>query len=268
MLRRNPLTILLLIATIVVDIVFVTVRLPGGLDKRALFAGLLFGQMAACAIWAARGSSGHRLGRGSLLVIAACLIGLASGGSALLGRYQWLAILVGYTLTVYGATVLLAFAQKYTSQKSEDSPAEPTWQVSIIELFGWTILVAIASFAARSMEFGFIRLDNHIIEKVVLLLALPLTLATFIRKDLGDLSQGKAATIVLVVLTVVIAYLLRTRDPNIALPLIFGQGGYLVLWFLVLGMDRLVRQAQGTEEQVARFAPPPEQAEDSQQLDP
>lgn len=249
MLRRYPLTALLLIATIVVNVVFVTVDLPGRLDRRALFAGLLLGEMGAFAIWAARGS-GHRLARVSLLVIASCLIGLATGGSAMLDRYQWLAILVGYTFSVYLLAVFISFIRKTAVQRSGVIDSEPTWQVSLIELFGWTILVAIASFAARFMEFRFFRLDNHILEKAILLLILPTMLAANIRNDLRDLSRGWAFRIVLVVATTVTAYALHTHEPHFALPLILGQGGYLVLWYFVLGMDRIVDEARQHKERL------------------
>ena len=236
MLRRYPLTILLVIATLVVDLVLTTTRVVEPGSRRPLLAGLLFGQSAVLALWAAWGG-GHRLGRVSVMVITVGLVSLATGGSALMGRFHWLAILGGYTVAVYLVALAFRVVGGYRSRKDAQTE-EPVWQVSLIELFGWTILVAIVSFAARSMDFSFVRPGTQLFEKTVAVLVLPMTLAAWIRKGLDDLANARWAWVPFAGLMLLAMLLLKWRDPRGAELLMLSQGGYLFLWYFVAGLDR------------------------------
>ena len=252
MLRRHPLTLMLLLTTLVVDVTLVNIHLPMNVGKRGLLAGLLFGQTAVLAMWAAWGG-GHRLARVSTLVVITCLLSLYSGGRALLGTYQWLAILIGYALAVYVFAVVLSFWRHYRSTTPEHSANQPAWQVSLIELFGWTILVAIVSFVARSMEFDFARLDRYVIEKTLLALTVPFVFASQVREREFEIGPGKA--ILVFCLSPLVGFLLRIYEPLFATPLVLSQAGYLVLWFFVRGLDRKLQHETNADESQTEAEP-------------
>ena len=263
MIRRHPLLILLLLATTVVDVTLIW-RIGWHFTARTVFSGLVLGQTGALALWAVWGQ-GHRLARVSTMVVATGLIALATGRTALLGPAQWLAILSVYTFIVYLGTLLLAAGQSYAERNREQESDRSAWQVSLIELFGWTILVAIASFAARSMDFVFLKTNTLIPLRVGLIVMAPLALAAGIRKGLTGLTSSKLYWLGFAALIPVGTIALRYYEPRTAVPLILGQTGYLLIWLLVLLLDRRTLDSTASEDT------PPEETErldnESGQLD-
>lgn len=250
MIRNHPLLLLFLVASVTVDVVLLKMGHPREFLNRALLSGLLFGQTAALAIWAVWGR-GHRLARVSCMVVVTCVLAYATGGRTMLSNYQWLSVLCVYTLAVYLWSLLIAAGRAYTS-KSDGVPSEgPSWQVSLIELFGWTILVAIASFAARSMEFTFLQTNSYIALKVFGLLAVPAFVASGVIKGLEGFTSSKWYWIVFVVALAPLGYLFRTLEPLTAVPMLLAQTGYLLTWLLVLRLDRAMRHRANDESQEA-----------------
>lgn len=254
MIRRHPLTTLLLIATLVVDVTLMVVG--GGRDVRlrTALAGLLLGQTGALALWAVWGS-GHRLGRVSVLVVATCAIALATGGKAMLGTQQWLAILASYTLAVYLWSLMVAAGNAYTGRIKSQEDDGPSWQVSLIELFGWTILVAIVSFASRSMSFTFLRSDTYVPLKAALLLATPAMLAAGVRSSLDDFTPSKLYWFCFAGAAVSVVVVFNLVENIVGVPLILAQVGYLVIWFVVVVLDRSMRDTK-TDDEVSLDAQP------------
>ena len=260
MFRRHPLTNLLLIASILIDVAicvslpeevlgrpWLSLRHPWAHLLRSSLSGLLLGQTAALAYWAVWGT-GQRLARVSTMVVATCLIGLATGGYALLNRYQWMTVLFTYTVCIYAASTFMASTTRYLSKKKGPSEQQANWQISLIEMFGWTILVAIASFAGRSMDFRFLQSNDHVIAKIAAMLVLPLCLAGAIRSRLDSLTQSRRYWTCFTILLVSLVIAFREIEPRIALPLILSQVGFLMSWFTVMGMDRLMREAKAIQQ--------------------
>ncbi len=244
MIRERPLSWLFCIASIVVDLAFLAMAGRYVISEHVILAGLLLGQTAILAIWAGTGG-GHRLGRASVMVVATGLVALATGKHALGNWKQWLAVLFGYTLSVYVAAVLISIRRTLAAQRADAHTPASRWQVPLIELFGWTIIVAIVSFAARSMAFDFIRPGDHALEKIVAILATPILFAMCIKNDIRDLSRGLAFWIVLGILAA--AALLHWRE-RWGVLLIATQTCTMVFWYMVLGLDHVMCEARAIEE--------------------
>ena len=115
----------------------------------------------------------------------------------------------------------------------------------LIEFFGWTIIVAIISFGARHMEFNFFRVGDHVIEKIITLLAFPILLAIFIKKDIRDLGTRNAFLLVGGLIATATFLQLRERW---GAALIIAQANYLIIWQIVLTLDHMMSEARATEE--------------------
>ena len=240
MIRDRLLIWLFIIASVVVDFAFLTMARNGGSELLGVSSGLILGQTAALAIWAAVGQS-HRLMRVSVLVVATGLLATMTGGYTLVREFEWLALLSGYTTLILVTTILIN-----TLRERADIEAKPRrLQVPLIEFFGWTIIVAIISFVACHMEFNFFRVGDHVIEKIITLLAFPILLAIFIKKDIRDLGARNAFLLVGGWIAPAIFLQLRERW---GAALIIAQANYLIIWQIVLTLDYLMSEARATEE--------------------
>ena len=244
--RKQPLLTLLLLATASADIALTYQSGVRDFTTLAMLLGLLLGQTGALALWTVWGR-GLRLARLSTLVVGTCLLAFVAGPHTSLGRNQWLAILCIYTLIVYLGSLTIAAAGAYASRSSPENGRGPAWQVSLIELFGWMILVAIASFAARSMEFHFLRNNTYIALKVGAMVAVPLTLAGGIRNGLTDFTRSKYYWFFFAAILTTTIVALPRLEPRMGLGLILAQAGYLLTWVLVLQLDRAMTRHQSTD---------------------
>lgn len=144
MFRDRPLTWLFILASIAVD----SVMFFSG--PRAVFEGILVGQIAAVAIWAAIGQS-HRLTRGSLLVVAVGVLAILPS-SSFEDYSAWLAFIAAYALVVVVTSLVLVWLRNQARIRFEGDYKKAPLKVPLIEFFGWAIVVAIASFGARDMD--------------------------------------------------------------------------------------------------------------------
>lgn len=233
MFRQRPLTWLFVLATIAVDLVLMTIERPRG-PWRAFTFGLILGQMAALAIWAVRGNM-HRLARAGCLVGAMGLLMQATYVQG--GRTSpWLAFCAGYVFLIMLATLVSDLLRyRLSVGPAAQSPRE-RWQVPLVEFFGWTIVVAILSFAARHMDFhSLLRVENVVM--IVALLAVPMLMTCF----LGWLDRRASRTIILAFgLLVAGICLLGEAGGYAGGYVVFVQTAYLIVWIAVLGMDNVL----------------------------
>jgi hypothetical protein len=144
MLRERPLTWLFILATVVVDLALSVGR------QRPVFSGILMGQVAAIAIWAVVGQS-HRLTRGSLLVVAVGVLAILPEHLSVYS--STLTLMAAYALVWVATTLVVVWLRNQVRNRFEGNREKAPLRVPLIEFFGWTIVVAIASFGARYMNF-------------------------------------------------------------------------------------------------------------------
>ena len=236
MLSERPLIWLFILATITVDLVLMTVETTHGAWS-ALKLGLVLGQLAALAIWTVR-SRLHRLTRISCLVLTAGLL------PYLIDVYQgptstWMAFYSGYAFLIILVTIASDLMRYQLRDKSRSEDSVRRWQIPLIEFFGWTIVVAMISFAARHMDFTFLRQET--LQIVMALVAVPVLLSLCIRRDLRDLRAFSAMAIALV--TCIAAYCVSDAA-ELGEYVILVQVAFLILWMALLGMDDMMFYAK------------------------
>lgn len=232
MFRERPLTWLFVVATICVDLVLFAGDWSN-LKVAVWNIGLLLGQSAALGIWAAV-SERHRLERGALFVvgqIALTLIACFSRNDPELTKWG---TIIG-TNSIYGiATLTIALLLRIILQISLKSSTPVRF--SLIELFGWTLVVSIASAVMRQASF------SHLLNSPGRLAALA-GAAVLIGSAGGTLLTRHAAVGEFAVWAIVIAMsaayfaqslLIAARlDGNILLI----SMAYAALWIIVLRLD-------------------------------
>lgn len=145
MFRGRPLHWLFLLASIAIDLAMYF----GG--KGLIFEGLIVGQVAALGIWAALGQA-YRLTRGSLLVVGIAILALLPGYRSLYTYPRNLTFMGAYALAVVITSLLVAWLRKRVRVRFAGEAEQSPLKVPLIEFFGWTIIVAVASFGARHMD--------------------------------------------------------------------------------------------------------------------
>jgi hypothetical protein len=157
--RERPLTWLFFIATLCLDAVALST------DNESTFANALaIGQLFVVSGWLVLGC-GHRLARAAAFVAA---IGVLTAPDYIIPRLHtsfyvdlvWpavLALLIAMGVaTVVNTAIWLGLA-RLTSRGLEKF-RRGDWQFPLAELFGWTIIVAVASVGLRLADFSY--MDN------------------------------------------------------------------------------------------------------------
>jgi len=243
MLRDRPLMCLFLVATVVVDLVLVVLGNDFDISGVLGAIGFVLGQVAAMAFWAVNGQT-HRLARGAWLVTT---LGIAAylGSYVILGGLgDGLAFFAMYTSILIFVALLTNMIRYYSSENRKSDTAIGRWQISLIELFGWTTVVAIASFGGRHMDFDVFRVmsSQHWWLNATLLVV-PVFFTLFVKRDLRDLNVVTAFLITAAFGGVVGFYWWTGEGSEIAW-LILAQTAYLLSWFFVSGLDSRMREAK------------------------
>jgi hypothetical protein len=151
--RNRPLTRLFLTATVCLDVVIGLVelrylRMPGH-----MLVGLAVGQLWLVSGWLALGSA-HRLLRGAVFVSAVIALTTALTWST---QSSWNLNIVGFSLIAGAAAPTTAGAASLLRRVTNTELSRPTSPVrfSIAELLGWTVVVAIGSWAIAAGEWRF-----------------------------------------------------------------------------------------------------------------
>jgi len=152
--RPRPLTWLFLLATLVIDVAVLLLGL-GERPLSYLVIGFVIGQMFWVGSWLVAGDA-HRLARGATFVIAA--MGLTTvveysnhGGPGDWGR-TFGAVAVLASASAASTAVVLIILRRWDDLRGHRARAD--YRFPLIELFGWTIVVALASVALRWARFG------------------------------------------------------------------------------------------------------------------
>lgn len=240
MIRDRPLTWLFLLASIVVDLAMFF----GG--QGPVFEGILVGQVAAVAIWAAIGCS-HRLTRGSLLVVAVGVLATLAGYRNLAAYSRALTFMAAYALVVVLTSLVVVWLRTQVRIRFDGDRKKAPLKVPLIEFFGWTIVVAIASFGARTMNVDILEGVLRFFPVYLLTYAIaPLALVLF------D-SRFRMLHLVKAVLFIGGVYLIAAfflDGFKARFVVVTSVAAYLTTWLLVRSIeyDQLKKSAEDSEE--------------------
>lgn len=153
---QRPLMWLFVAATLCLDVVGLVAEVHLWSAAKYFWVGLLCGQAWSIAAWLSAGAA-HRLIRGAGFVLA--MIGLATFAACWNRHEASAAPWWGRMFTVvciFGMTAAIAAAAAgwVGRRRVGRREQQARWQFPVVELFGWTIVVAIASWALRFSMFG------------------------------------------------------------------------------------------------------------------
>jgi hypothetical protein len=252
--RSQPLTWLFLLATACLDGALVKAglySLGDGWDEAAV--GLLVGQMFAAGCWVAGGTM-HRLARGGLFVGAVLalttIIAVATGDDRARIAAEWgriLAIVIIFSGIAAAAATVGTFLVWRARIRRQPSSAV---RYRLVEVFGWMIVVAVASAAVRFSDFGQVAGPNG--EHLYMIASSAVAGAAYALLLAGGerFTVARFAASLAVVVTFLTA--MRIADPNRGMFVsLCWAYVYLAAWWVVMGLDRSVVMS-------LRLAPPPE----------
>jgi hypothetical protein len=246
--RQRPLSWLFLIATICVDLVLVTID-----DEEELWiVAMLFGQSFVVGGWLALGQS-HRLLRGGGFVVGVLALALL----AAVGFFEppiftfqtaW-AQSIGAVAVLAGAAAVMSWGWDAVLRRLPQRRHEPgdavRWQFPVAELFGWTIIVAVASAFMRLATFSEAGTNPaEMASTLIFALVAALLMALFYagRRSTSASSVIAAAAAVVAMFVLMPSFVPRF-DREIA-TVIAGSYVYVVLWILVGQLDGRIAKRQ------------------------
>ena len=231
MFRDRLLTWLFITASVVVDLALLAAEMASRDSFRfqALLQGIALGQVGALAIWTVTGRV-HRLARGAGLIVATSLLALFAIHGEPWYFQEWLALLAIYAAIVMAAVALITIVRRIVSSKREQ---HETLQTPLIELFGWTIVVAIASFGARFMDFQVLERGLSKLPTTLTILAIPVIAEILHRPKFQPLHL--LTWLVFVGAACALGYSLADRRFS---PMLYAtQAAYLAVWMIVRSLE-------------------------------
>lgn len=240
-LRARPLTWLFFAATACLDAIALAT------DNESPFANALaLGQLFIAAGWLVLGRS-HRLARAAVFVAA---IGLITFPDFIIPRVRggfyadlvWphvLGMLIAMGVATVATTFWWSVMPRLTSRENSLKFRRSDWQFPVVELFGWTIIVAVASVGLRLANFS--QMDDPI--NVSLSLALVFLAGAVMALPLIDYGQGEWspsawAKVSAAGLIGGTALLLAAKLPGDARTVAAGALAYAACWSVVMRLDR------------------------------
>ena len=248
----RPLTTLLIVASVVLDAVLVVkARYPR--EYSGLLSGLILGQIGALAIWAAA-SEAHRLSRGAMLVVVTAAAAVLTGRQVANNVNNWLGLLAGYAFSVWLSVTLLEVVRpRWASRDPRDDDSQ-RWRIPLIEVFGWTIVVALISFGARHMEFKFLQRGGDVYVTMVAILLFPVVSSLLFSAEFHwrELLKGALFITAAHAVATLIVYQ-RGRGP-LLVSVMWTQAAYLAAWNLVRGIENRLPAASSSVESAGEDA--------------
>lgn len=249
--RERPLTWLFLIATLCLDAMALST------NNESHFAnGLALGQLFVASGWLVLGRA-HRLARAAVFI---CVIGLLTAPDYIIPRLKsnfyvdltWpviLALLIAMGVsTVANAALWLGLARLTSRGLKEFRRAH--WQFPLAELFGWTIIVAVASVGMRLADFSY--MDDP--KDIATGFGLTYLAGAMMALILGDYNDGRrlpaiGAIVMAAVMLSLVAIALAKSLPLDAQLVAVGSLAYTACWCVALKLDwrKAARDAAAVE---------------------
>lgn len=213
-----------------------------------LLQGIALGQVGALAIWTVCGEL-HRLARGACLVFGTGAIAVATIGSQDWYAQKWLAQLGVYAVLVVAVVAALEFARRTVAERR--APHEMV-QTPLIELFGWTIVVAIVSFGTRYMDFEVLGNGLEQLPRAITLIAVPVGAYLLYRPPFQFTHLLK--WLLFVGVAGVAGYFLASKRLT---PAVFAvQAAYLAAWMIVREVESQPAVVQDQIDEPKIYEPP------------
>ncbi len=264
MFRNYPLTCLFILATICVD---VTLLVGVANDSRIESnSGLLFfvfnyglpAQLSALAIWSVI-SHVHRLFRGALLTVAWGLLLLLTW-SVIDTQYRREVVAFNFLqiLSVLSCCAFLkyfAFIDEFSVFHLEK---RETLRISLIEIFGWTIIVAVWAFAARFADFTIVRQAEWLIWILCAIVVPILATAVLFRRSSPP---ARLLRLVVIYLLTFLFYAIawNGRLSALAVSMSVTQLTYISAWWAMMRMDEAMQERRAiiaaSREKLALYDP-------------
>ena len=251
MLHPRPLTWLFIIATLCVDLALI-LGSRGGSQIQATSEGLAFfvynyglpAQISALAIWAIL-SRVHRLAKAAWVTLAGGML-LSMTWMVIQSEYRGELVAFCFlqlTLLLLGCAVLKKLG--WIASLSEPLADEKgKFQFSLIEIFGWSIIIAFWSFAVRFADFGIVTQTDWWIWLLCAVL-IPLVLAFAFFKTLQP-GTRLLRLMVAYLFTLLLYGVARIYDqgplPSWAFAMAITQITYITAWWAVMRMDDVMAE--------------------------
>jgi len=241
--RDYPITWLFWIATACLDILAIR-----GLANResGWFSAVAIGQMWIAGGWLAVGAS-HRLIRAAFFLLAPITLALADymnpSGGMFATQVVWREVLGAslFVTDVAAATTMLVMGVNALVSRRDESSFDAKLQFPLIELFGWTIITAVASLTIRAARFEFLTPDIFVAS-----FALGAVPAVAIAQWGGE--RTRISLVYLTLLTLLVAILAAFASSVVVFragidwPTVLGAYAYVAAWLVILRMDNTLRQ--------------------------
>ncbi len=249
MFRNYPLTWLFILATACVDLaIFAGPSATTERDEVLRFCLLNFGfpaQLSVLSIWAVM-SRLNRLAKGAVLTfLLGVLLLLASATLETLNiRREFIAVSLLQSLVILGGAWVLKWCGYQAELDCVTSPSPEPFRISLVEVFGWSLVVALWSFAARHADFSIVaEYDWWLWFSCATLVPLAMIPAFLAKLQTGT----RMLRLMVVYLLALLFYgLARKFFPGELQAWIFTmavtQIAYLTAWWAVMRMDQVLRE--------------------------
>jgi len=245
MFRDRPLTWLFVIATVCVDLVWLATTSEDDFGINTAFGSSLFFRFCAVGCFLAQScvfaiqtifAVSRKLTQASILVAGNFSLAFVSYPGFVYETGSWHTYFFLHAIQVIAVTSIARLLQI----RRDKQPMVGVWQISLIEMFGWTTVVAIVSYGFRYMDFSDLNLTSCM---VIAFPSIALNLATIwglstrsrVSRALRAASPFFVAFIVIVLLDIFI--LAGSPGLEQALALFGAYAGYLCAWVVIRGID-------------------------------
>jgi hypothetical protein len=196
---------------------------------------ILWAQLYVISGWAAV-TQAHRLTRGSVLILAPLAPALVTYATQ--RTPDETAFVLSYDLMLVGLVFVATRALVYVVRAIGPSkrPDGRPWQISVVEMFGWTIVVAIGSWAVSMSKLPEIEQVGWIWETLASIIPASIMMALFLaprpRHDRASLLISIAGVMAFYAAANVLGNL-NNNDHWV----FTGMFGYVALWIMVVRLD-------------------------------
>ncbi len=231
----RPLTWLFVVATVLVDIVLAVGGVEWGWESDDIVACYFLGQVATLGCWGAVGSR-HRLERGAVFLIGMVALTAITCWSLNGGLEDWQDPFLMFF--VYGSlNTLFAMLWKLCFRRLSMKESTAEFRYSLMELFGWTVVVAIASALLRQARVSELIGNLPVLALLVSVAAVPAVLSVLFAGEQQYRSYVPKITVLVAIAGFIVAYILFP-DPNVV-TVLAGSLMYTVAWIVAVRLDAL-----------------------------
>jgi hypothetical protein len=245
--RDRPLTWLFILATACLELLAIASLVD---DESDWFGAIAVGQMCLVGALLAAGQA-HRLLRAALFLGVPLLVTIPDYLAKRQPPTNVASYVLGMSLVLSAMAAFFSFATIAVNAICVHRPADVAktkFQFPIIEFFGWTIVVAVATLALRAANVGW--LDSSLLAQAAAFVAFPATLIAYFYAPRRTWFLKSA----LVAAAAVSLSSLFAFAENMEWLVVLGAYAYVAGWLLIRRMDEAMCRAR--EVRAAHAEPP------------